>query len=408
MTPFMHVRPASGQMLIVLLGLLSILGPFSNDSVLPNFPHIEAHFGVSSTQMQQTLTVYFIPFAVMMLLHGTLSDAFGRRRIIMLGMAAYSAAAFVGAMAQSFEMFLFARALQGLSAGAGIVIGRAIVRDLHAGEHAQRALALVTIIFGVAPGLAPIIGGWIGHLYGWRSVFGFLSLLSAVLLMMTIAWLPETLPPSRRTAFSLSSVLRGFLDAFKSARFMLLVAAFAFNFAGFFIYVVSSPAFGFRILGIERTEFVWIFGPAITGMILGSFVSAHLAGRLGPAQTILIAYALMAGWALFNVYFHAHHPASLPLSVVPIFGYTLGLGISMPSITLLVLDLMPDRRGLASSLIGFSQSSFSALLAGAISHRVYDSALTLALCSLVMAALGLTCWLGYLGRIAYRLRTVRT
>jgi len=394
--------------LIVLLGFLSILGPFSNDTLLPNFPYIESDFGETPVRMQQLLTLYFVPFAVMMLMHGTLSDSFGRRRIIMFGMGAYALAALVGAVAQSFEMLLLGRVLQGLSAGAGTIVGRAIVRDLYADREAQRALALVTIIFGIAPGVAPIIGGWIGHLWGWRAVYGFLSLLAAVLFLVTYVWLPETLPAARRVPLSFAAIGRGFVDALKSARFVLLVCAYGFNFAGFFIYIVSAPSFGFRILGLERTEFVWIFGPAIIGMIVGSFISARLAGRLNSMATVLLAYLLMGGWAAFNVYYHAQHAATLPMSVLPVFGYTLGLGIAMPCITLQVLDLMPDRRGLASSMIGFAQSSFSAVLAGFVSHRVYDSALGLASCSLTMATAGFLCWLAYQGRIALRPRIVRT
>jgi DHA1 family bicyclomycin/chloramphenicol resistance-like MFS transporter len=378
MTTFSHARRANGQTLILLLGLLAMLGPFSNDTLLPNFPQVAAYFEVSAARMQQTLTVYFIPFAVMHLLHGTLSDAFGRRRVIVLGMAAYAVSSFVCAIAQSFEVLLLGRVLQGLCAGAGVVVGRAVVRDLYAEEQAQRALALVMIIFGIAPGIAPIIGGWVGHLMGWRAVFMFLSLLSGTLFLIALAWLPETLPHSRRTPLSLKQIGKGFVAAFSSTRFVLLVSAFGLNFAGFFIYIVSAPAFGYRILGLEQTEFVWIFGPAITGMILGA-----------------------------NVLYHATHAPGLPWSVLPILVYTLGLGVSMPSITLLVLDLMPDRRGLASSLIGFSQSGFSAVLAGVISHQVYESAVTLALCSLLMAALGFVCWLGYLACAAQHLRGAR-
>lgn len=402
MIPKPDARRASGHALIVLLGLLSTLGPFSNDSVLPNFPVIQTAFGVSAVEMQQTLTVYFVPFACMMLLHGSLSDAWGRRRVIVLGMSAYAAAALVCAVAQSFETFLIGRALQGLSAGAGIVVSRAVVRDVYAGEQAQRALSLVMIIFGVAPGVAPIIGGWLGYLFGWRAVFLFLSLLAAGFVLVTLAWLPETLPQARRTRFSGRSLMAGFAAAFSSARFVLLVCAHGLSFGGFFIYIVSAPAFGYRILGIAQTEFVWIFGPAIAGIILGSFVSGRLAGRLTPAATVFVGYAFMAAAALFNTLYHAEHAATLPVSVLPIFVYTLGLGIVMPSITLLVLDLMPQRRGLASAFIGFSQSGFSALLAGVVSHQVYESAYTLALCELVLVSGAFLCWLGYLARSAVR------
>jgi DHA1 family bicyclomycin/chloramphenicol resistance-like MFS transporter len=264
------------------------------------------------------------------------------------------------------------------------------------------------IIFGIAPGIAPIVGGWIGHLLGWRAVFAFLTLLSATLCTLALVCLPETLAPARRIPLSLASLGQGFIGGFRSARFVLLVCAHGFNFAGFFIYIVSAPVFGYRILGIEQTEFVWIFGPAIAGMILGSFTSGGLAGRLNAPATVMIAYVFMAAAALFGVAYHAQHPASLPVSVLPIFVYTVGLGIAMPSITVLVLDLMPERRGLASSMIGFTQSGFSAVLAGLVSHQVYESAFTLALCALFMVTLGLACWLGYLARLALRLRGAET
>lgn len=400
-------RRASGTALIVLLGFLSTLGPFSNDSILPNFPFMQAGFGISAVTMQQTLTAYFAPFAVMMLLHGTLSDAFGRRPIIMIGMFAYCLAALVCALAQSFETLLLGRFLQGLSAGAGIVVARAIVRDVFHGEDAQRALALLMIIFGVAPGIAPILGGWLGHLFGWRAVFFGLSIISATLMLLTLFYLPETLPRAQRIPFSMRSLLRGFVGALSSARFVLLLIAFGCNFAGFFIYIVSAPAFGYRILGIEQTEFVWIFGPTIIGMILGAVIARRLAGRLTPVTTVFCGYAFMVGATIFNVVYHLSHPATLPVSVVPIFVYTFGLGIATPSITLLVLDLMPERKGLASSMMGFSQSGSSAILAGVISHLVYDSARSLALCSLSLVTVGVLCWAAFLARLAVGRKEVR-
>jgi DHA1 family bicyclomycin/chloramphenicol resistance-like MFS transporter len=262
---------AAGRLLVALLGALAMLGPFSNDSVLPSFPFIGATFSVTDVQVQQILTVYFVPFAFMMLLHGTLSDTFGRRRIILTGVAVYSLAALVCAFASSFEMFLAGRVLQGLSAGAGVVVGRAIIRDVQRDADAQRAMALLMTIFGVAPAIAPIIGGWLGHLFGWRAVFLFLSLLAACLLAASTRWLPETLPPAQRVAFSLREIGIGFSEALTNARFVMLMLAFGFNFAGFFIYIVASPAFGYRILGIEQTEFVWIFGPGIIGWVCSTF-----------------------------------------------------------------------------------------------------------------------------------------
>ena len=163
-----------------LLAALAMLGPFSIDAFFPSFHALAAHFALSKWALQQTLTAYMLPLSIMSLVQGPLSDAFGRRRVILGGLALYTVASVGCALAASFTTLLVFRAIQGMSAGAGVIVGRAIIRDLYEGPQAQKLLSLVTMIFGFAPAVAPVIGGWIHVTLGWRAVFGFMALFSAL------------------------------------------------------------------------------------------------------------------------------------------------------------------------------------------------------------------------------------
>src|SRR3954470_4569188 len=162
------------QALALLLAALAMLGPFSVDTYLPAFPNIEATLDATPIEVQQTLTAYMFAFAFMMLWHGALSDAYGRRNVILVSLCVFAVASLGCAAAHSIEYLWAFRMLQGVSAGAGVVIGRAIIRDLYADERATRLLSLVTMIFSIAPAIAPILGGWIVKLRNWRAIFLFL------------------------------------------------------------------------------------------------------------------------------------------------------------------------------------------------------------------------------------------
>ncbi|HET7776520.1 MAG TPA: Bcr/CflA family efflux MFS transporter, partial [Azospira sp.] len=184
--------------LAILLAALSALGPFSIDTYLPAFPEMGRSLAATPLQVQQTLTAYLLPFAVMTLWHGALSDALGRRRVILGALVLFGLASLGCALAQSIEQLWLFRALQGITAGAGIVVGRAVVRDVFQGAEAQKLMAHVAIMFALAPAIAPIIGGWLHVFFGWRSIFAFLVLSTLVLTLACWRWLPETLAPEDR------------------------------------------------------------------------------------------------------------------------------------------------------------------------------------------------------------------
>lgn len=372
-----------------------MIGPFSVDTYLPSFPAIQADFAVSQARVQQTLSVYLLGFAVMTLFHGTLSDSFGRRPVILVNLLIFGLASIGCALATTFEQLLAFRGVQGLSAGSGIVVGRAIIRDTFEGHAAQRLLSLVTMIFGVAPALAPVIGGWLQAGFGWRSVFVFLAVFSAALLIACHARLPETLARSHRQPFALAPLAANYWKLGRSLPLFLLSSAIALNFCGFFLYIVSAPAFIYGLLHLGETEFAWLFVPGIVGVMLGAFLSGRLAGRLTPRQTVTLGYAVLFAAVAFNLVQSAIAAPAVPWSVLPVMLYAVGMALAMPSLTLLALDLFPGNRGLASSLQGFEHGFLSAVVAGVVSPLVSHSAIGLASGMAILGTLGWTFWIAY-------------
>src|SRR5579871_3149569 len=206
----------------VLLAALSMVSPFSIDSFFPSFHTIANYFALSRWAVQQTLTAYMLPLSVMSLVQGPLSDALGRRPVILGGLCIYTLASVGCTLAPSFAVLLLFRALQGLSAGVGMIVGRAVIRDLYDGPHAQRLLSLVTMIFGFAPAVAPVIGGWIHVAFGWRAVFGFMTLVGAALWLSAFLVLPETHPREKRPRLHAGELARTAWGIVSHREFILL------------------------------------------------------------------------------------------------------------------------------------------------------------------------------------------
>ena len=381
--------PMSYIQLAALLAALATVGPFSIDTYLPALHAIGTDLGASAVQTQQTLTAYMLPMAVMVLWHGAISDALGRKRVIVVSMLLFAAASVLCVFAGSIEVLLIGRALQGMSAGAGMVVGRAVVRDLHEGPAAQRLMSHVSMAFALGPALAPILGGWIFSAFGWRAVFVFLALLGLVLAALTIWKLPETLPPEARHPLHPGPLARRYGSAFTSPGFLMLTFAVSFNFNGFFLYVLSAPVFLIQHLGLPETGFGWFFIPTVSGMMLGSATSARLAGRLTPARTIAIALAIMVTAAALNLAVAHTLPPGLPQSVLPVMLYTFGMAVAMPSLTLLALDHFPTHRGLAASCQSFLQMLVGSLTAGIVAPALWGSVQGLAAGMVANLAVGL-------------------
>lgn len=356
----------SSRELIIIIALLTMVAPFSIDTYLPSFPDIGRELVASGTQMQQTLSLYMAAFAVMSLVYGPLSDAFGRRRIILFAMGVYVATSIGCATANDFHWLLLMRIGQGLSASGGLIVGRAVVRDAFSGSHAQRAMSNVMLVFALAPAVAPIIGGWLHGYAGWRSVFWFLAGLGLFLWLLVAMRLPETLLPENRHSSNPLHIAQSYRRALSTLRFVMLIAIFALNFGGFFLYIAGSPVLIYRFLHLGAHDFWRMFVPIVMCLMLGAYLSGRLAGRFTPVQTASLAALLMIVAAVINLLSTSLLPMSPVTVIAPLAIYVIGMALSMPSVSLLVLDVFPHHRGLSSALQGFAQTLFNSIVAGAI------------------------------------------
>lgn len=379
-----------------MLAALAAIGPFSTDTYLPSIPEIGETFAVTNVVVQQTLTAYMVPFALMTLWQGAISDSLGRRRVVLWGMVLFFLAS-VGCMfSWSIHSLMFFRAMQGLSAGAGMVIGRAVVRDVLEGAEARKLMARIAVVFAIAPALGPVIGGWLHVWLGWRSVFGFLMLYSLLMILWCWKSFPETLPPEHRHPLHPVTLLKGYLSVFMSVPFVMLVLSVTLNFSGIFLYIMSAPVFLMTHLGVAETGFFWLFGPITGGMLMGTWLSDRAASRLSNVRTLGAAYALMLSAALMNLGFHLIQAPALPWTVLPLVVYVMGSALAMPSLTIMAIDLFLKRKGMASSCQSFVQSSGNALVAALVAPMVWGSVTHMAAMQLVLAGSAFVVFVIYL------------
>ena len=376
-----------------LLACLGMLGPFSIDTYLPAFAGIAASIGATPAQMQQTLSAYLFGFAVANLFHGALSDSFGRRPVVLWGLLLFTLASAGCAMAQNIGALVFWRAVQGISAGAGIVVSRAVIRDMFEPADAQRVMSQVTIYFGVAPAIAPMVGGFLFVHADWHSIFWFLTAVGAVLWIANHRLLPETLHLTQRQPFNVRNLLRGYWRLGSSARFMTLVLASGIPFNGMFLYVLSAPVFLGEHLKLAPGQFFWFFCLSITGIMGGAFLSGRAAGRIKPRQQIRWGFTIMLLVSLLNVALNLLFEPAAWWAMLPVAVFSFGWALMVPVVTLLVLDQVPDRRGMASSMQACVGSLANALVAGVISPLVMHSTVALAVTSLGMLCIGIVAWI---------------
>jgi DHA1 family bicyclomycin/chloramphenicol resistance-like MFS transporter len=388
-----QIKLLAPPLLAMLLAGLSMLGPFSIDAYLPAFPNIEADLHASAIEVQQTLSAYMLAFSGMVLWHGALSDSFGRRNLILISLVLFALGTFGCAASHSVHYLWIFRILQGMSAGAGTVVGRAIIRDLYSGPEAARLLSLVTMIFSISPAIAPIMGGWIVKLSDWRTIF--LALLGYTALLFFMCWrhLPETLAPEKRQPFNPAYLASSFGSIFRSPLFHLKSGIVAFNFAGLFLYVTGAPVLLPVHLHLGPDQFGWLFVPSVLGIFLGALTANRLAGRISFGRQIGIGFCLIIGAGVFNVGYHLAFAPALPWTVAPVFFFTFGMSIVGPAATLMTLDLFPHIRGTVASCQSFQMTLLGAIVAGVIAPFLSYSVLWMALGQLGFGLIALSLWL---------------
>jgi MFS transporter, DHA1 family, multidrug resistance protein len=364
--------------LTLLLGGLAMLGPFATDTYFPSFPAISREFDVGALGMQQTLSAYLLAYSVMSLFWGTLSDSLGRRPIVLFALGLFCIGSVGCAVSGRLSVLLGFRVLQGLSAGAGMVVGQAVVRDWFSGADAQRLIANIMMVFGLAPALAPILGGWLQVAFGWRASFAFMAIFSVSLIVACIWALPESLAPASRRPLHLPAIMQSYISAIVHPHFLLRCLALGCAFGGFALYISAAPDFVIRILKLPQTAFGWLFLPLIGGLVLGSSMSSRLAYRLSSRAMIRMGFGIMAGAASVNLAYTFFPNPVVPWAVLPIMLYTFGLALAVPSMSMMTLGIFPDMRGLAASLQNFLQMLIFAVISGAVAPALFGSAFKLA------------------------------
>jgi DHA1 family bicyclomycin/chloramphenicol resistance-like MFS transporter len=373
-------KQVSLRRIAALVAGLSMFGPFAIDAVFPAFPQIGAQMGADKLAMQQVISVYLLTYALMSLVHGALSDALGRKRVIIGGLVVFILASIGCALSRDMGSLLLFRGLQGLSAGVGYIIGRAVIRDLYDGDDAQRLMSQVSMIFSIAPAIAPIIGGWLLGWSHWQGIFWFLVAFSTLLLVVTCLWLPETHPPQARLSLRPARLAQDYWSIAVNPRFLRLALAGSLGFGGLFLYIASAPAFILDLLHLNEQQFAWLFIPTIGGMALGAFASGRAAGRIAGARAVRIGYAFMAVAAVYNIAYNALAPQmSVPWAVLALTLNSFGVALIFPILSLAILDMYPRQRGTASSMQAFSTLVTNAVIAGVLSPLLSRSGLSLAI-----------------------------
>jgi len=370
--------PGVGAMAAMTAGL-SMLGQFAIATYLPAFAAIAEALHASTAQVQQSLTAYLLPFALLLPWHGAISDAIGRRRMILAGCVLFVAGSLICAAASGIGMFYAGRALQGVGAGIGVIVGRAMVRDTFDGMQAQKVMALIAMIFALAPALAPICGGWLLVWIGWRSIFLFLALISGSLLVFCWLWVPETLPPASRHPMHPAVLARGYLAMLSSRRFMSLAFANAGVNLAIYIYVFAAPRFVYQHLGLGAQSFGWLFIPIVAGIIAGALVAHRIAGHTSPEASVKWGHAVMMAAGAFNLAATALNAPPMPWALVALPIFSAGMMLTQPSLQLLALDCFPERRGLASSGYVTTQQVGNLLSSALLVPLLLDSTVKMAL-----------------------------
>lgn len=354
-----------------MLAMLTALGPLSTDLYLPSLPGMATALGTDLAQVQLTLSVFLFGFAIGQIVYGPVADRFGRKPVILAGLGLYCLGSIVCTLAPTAETLIAARLVQALGAAGPIVLGRAIVRDIYEGPQAARELSRMGMLMGLVPAVAPLVGGVIAPLFGWRANFVALTGCGAALMAAVMLLLPETIRERRQERLSPASVFGSFGIVIRHPQFQTYAGLGALTFAGLFTFISGSSFVLQQAYGLAPLEFALAFSVMCLGFIGGAVFTQAMVGRLGLARTILTGGLCLAvgGGAMLGLMAAG---VGSPLAViVPMTLYAFGVGLVMPTSNAGAMMPFGDRAGAASSLQGVLQSCFAAATA-AIMARFLD------------------------------------
>jgi MFS transporter, DHA1 family, multidrug resistance protein len=364
--------------LTIILGALTAFAPLSIDMYLPSLPTLERVFMTPAAPVQLTLSAFLAGIAIGQAFYGPLSDRFGRKPPLYAGLTLYIAASIACAYAPSIDAMIVLRFVQAASGCAGIVIARAIVRDLVEGIEAARAFSSLILVMGVAPILAPLLGGYVLQWFGWQAIFWALALFGLACLVAVATRVPETRPPGRRTTGGVVSAIVVYARLIADRSFLGYALTSALALAGMFVYITTSPHLFIDVFGLSTQAYGWLFGTNAAGFIAVSQLNRLLLNRFGMHRLLAWGVRLNFAAALVLLLAAVSGFDGLAAILVPLFVAIASLGILMPNAVAAALAGHAIHAGSASALIGTTQFVLGAA-AGAIAAGLHsESALAMA------------------------------
>ncbi len=356
--------PSLGKAGLMTLIALVALGPLSTDLYLPALPALREGFAIDEGAAQGTLSGFLIGFALAMPIYGPLSDRFGRKPVLLFGIALFALASALCAIANSIEALILYRILQALGGCAGPVICRAIVRDVFGAAGAARVFSYLSAAVALAPAIAPILGGGIAELWGWRACFLVLTVYGALGLAACFFLLPETNIYRRETGSLLGSAFGHYRDLTRHRDYLGFVLVASFGYSGIFCFISGSSFVLIEVLGIAPRYFGFCFSVFVIGYIVGAFGGGRLGPRFGPARMVKLGGTISLASALVLFAFALFLPPSLAFVLAPLFPFMVGIGLTLPNAQAGAIGPFPRLAGAASALLGFVQMLIAASIGG--------------------------------------------
>ncbi len=366
-----QAAPAGGSgavFLVVLLGLLLATLPFAVDLTLPSMPMTAAAFGTDDAAVQFSLSAFVAGLAAGQLVYGPVSDRFGRRPVLMVGLGLFLAASIGCALAPSIEVLIAFRAVHGLAACAMSVLARAVVRDLYRNEDAARIYAQVMMVHGLAPLIGPILGAHLTIRFGWQAAFWFLAAYAALLMVLVWRVLGESLARTDPAAIRPAELLNNYVRVLADRPYVGYLLAMAACYSGLFAFLFASPATLINQFGLSATEFGYLFSATMLVHLIGTWVSARLVRRASIAGTILPGALVMAASGVTAAALGLARIDTAAAVVVPMGLYMFAFCFIVPPAQAAAMSRFDRNTGAAASMMGFVQLAFSSATGALIGH----------------------------------------
>ncbi|MDB5509625.1 MAG: multidrug transporter [Hyphomicrobiales bacterium] len=381
----MHIKPNTLAM-TAMLAFMTALGPLATDLYLPSLPHIGAELGATPAAVQLTLSAYLIGFSAGQIFYGPISDAVGRKPVLLAAFGIFLVATVACALAGSIETLIGARVAQAFGGAGPIILARTVVRDLYEGPRAGRELSMMGSIMGVTPVIAPVFGGFLQVAFGWRASFIAMAAAALVLVLVAALLLPETIRVRQKGGLSPAAILRSYAIVLRNGTYRVYVGLLALSYAGLFAFISASSFVMQGVYGLGEVAFGLAFASCSASFVVGTLIGTRLVSRKGFDRTIAVGVLLLALGGVGQFLGVVLFPRLLLALIVPEMLFFMGIGLVLPQAMAGAMTPFPDRAGAASSLAGFVQMVFASVTGAVIGLFVNGSAMPLVVASALAGA----------------------